>query len=253
MAVRRGEGAQVLDSFAYREVRTPILEYTPLFVRSVGEVTDVVEKQMYTFDDRDGRSVSMRPEGTAPRCARSSGGAQWNARAGHPLVLHRADVPARARAARTAAPVPSGRRRAVRRRRAHRRRRDDRHAGDDAHRLRAAGRGSGDDPQLPGRARGAAAYRDALVAFSAAHIDKLDEDSRRRLETNPLRVLDSKSPEVQALVADAPVAPRPPGRRLQRRFERVRAPLTALGVATRSTRAWCAASTTTRRRSSRSR
>src|SRR3954464_16107083 len=54
-----------LDAFAYRELRTPVLEYTSLFVRSVGEVTDVVEKQMYTFDDRDGRSVSLRPEGTA--------------------------------------------------------------------------------------------------------------------------------------------------------------------------------------------
>ena len=55
----------LLDAFAYRELRTPILEYTPLFTRSVGEATEVVEKQMYTFDDRDGSSVSMRPEGTA--------------------------------------------------------------------------------------------------------------------------------------------------------------------------------------------
>jgi histidyl-tRNA synthetase len=56
---------QILDAFAYRELRTPILEYTPLFLRTVGEATEVVEKQMYTFDDRDGASVSMRPEGTA--------------------------------------------------------------------------------------------------------------------------------------------------------------------------------------------
>ena len=68
---------EVLDSFAYREVRTPVLEYTSLFVRSVGEVTDVVEKQMYTFDDRDGRSVSMRPEGTAPAVRAYIGHAQW--------------------------------------------------------------------------------------------------------------------------------------------------------------------------------
>ena len=51
---------QILDAFAYRELRTPILEYTPLFLRTVGEATEVVEKQMYTFDDRDGSSVSMR-------------------------------------------------------------------------------------------------------------------------------------------------------------------------------------------------
>src|SRR3954454_21590908 len=55
----------VLEAFAYRELRTPVLEYTPLFVRSGGEVTDVVEKQMYTFDDRDLRSVSLRSATTA--------------------------------------------------------------------------------------------------------------------------------------------------------------------------------------------
>ena len=69
---------QVLDSFAYREVRTPILEYTDLFVRGVGEVTDVVEKQMYTFDDRDGRSVSLRPEGTASAVRAYIETARWN-------------------------------------------------------------------------------------------------------------------------------------------------------------------------------
>jgi len=68
----------VLDAFAYRELRTPILEYTPLFVRTVGEVTDVVEKQMYTFDDRDGRSVSLRPEGTASAVRAYVNESQWN-------------------------------------------------------------------------------------------------------------------------------------------------------------------------------
>src|SRR5689334_15530067 len=68
----------VLEAFAYRELRTPILEYTPLFVRSVGEVTDVVEKQMYTFDDRDGRSVTMRPEGTASAVRAYIASAAWN-------------------------------------------------------------------------------------------------------------------------------------------------------------------------------
>jgi histidyl-tRNA synthetase len=68
----------ILESFAYRELRTPVLEYTPLFIRSVGEVTDVVEKQMYTFDDRDGRSVTLRPEGTAPAVRAYIERAQWN-------------------------------------------------------------------------------------------------------------------------------------------------------------------------------
>src|SRR5262245_32288211 len=68
----------VLEAFGYREVRTPVLEYTPLFVRSVGESTEVVEKQMYTFDDRDGSSVSMRPEGTAPAVRAYIERSQWN-------------------------------------------------------------------------------------------------------------------------------------------------------------------------------
>ena len=68
---------QVLESFAYRELRTPVLEYTPLFVRGVGEGTEVVEKQMYTFDDRDGRSVSMRPEGTASAVRAYLNKSQW--------------------------------------------------------------------------------------------------------------------------------------------------------------------------------
>ena len=72
------QARDVLEAFAYRELRTPVLEYTPLFVRSVGEVTDVVEKQMYTFDDRDGRSVSLRPEGTASAVRAYVENAQWN-------------------------------------------------------------------------------------------------------------------------------------------------------------------------------
>src|SRR5580765_63858 len=72
------QARDVLEAFAYSELRTPVLEYTPLFVRSVGEVTDVVEKQMYTFDDRDGRSVSLRPEGTASAVRAYVERAQWN-------------------------------------------------------------------------------------------------------------------------------------------------------------------------------
>ena len=72
------QARDVLEAFAYHELRTPVLEYTPLFVRSVGEVTDVVEKQMYTFDDRDGRSVSLRPEGTASAVRAYIENAQWN-------------------------------------------------------------------------------------------------------------------------------------------------------------------------------
>src|SRR5262249_50761995 len=68
----------VLEAFSYRELRTPILEYTPLFVRSVGEVTDVVEKQMYTFEGRAGRSLWMRPGGRGSAGRAYIEGAVWN-------------------------------------------------------------------------------------------------------------------------------------------------------------------------------
>ena len=116
----------------------PSLEYTPLFVRSVGEVTDVVEKQMYTFDDRDGRSVTLRPEGTAPRVRAYIENAQWNKEPVTRWYYIGPDVPPRAGAARPAAPVPPDRRRVVRRQRAVGRRRDDRHADDDARRASAS-------------------------------------------------------------------------------------------------------------------
>ena len=64
---QRIEGSlkQVLGSYGYSEIRLPIVEQTPLFKRAIGEVTDVVEKEMYTFDDKGGRSITLRPEGTA--------------------------------------------------------------------------------------------------------------------------------------------------------------------------------------------
>ena len=221
----------MLESFAYREVRTPILEYTPLFVRSVGEVTDVVEKQMYTFDDRDGRSVSMRPEGTAAAVRAYIERSQWNtepvtrwyymgpmfrherAQRGRLRQFHQVGaelfgvneptVDAEMIAMLAALFVDLG--------------------------LRAS------DVQVTinslGEPEERAAYRDALVAFFSANHDKLDDESRRRLETNPLRILDSKSPDVQALVAGAPVLLDSLGEASRTRFDKVREVLGALGVA----------------------
>jgi histidyl-tRNA synthetase len=195
----------VLDAFAYRELRTPVLEYTPLFVRSVGEITDVVEKQMYTFDDRDGRSVSLRPEGTASAVRAYVERAQWNK---EPITrwYYLGPMFRHERAQR-------GRLRQF-------------------HQVGAEWFGV-DQPSadaemiamlvtileeigLPrsslqivlnslGAPEERAAYRDALVAFYNDHRDKLDADSLRRLQTNPLRILDSKSPEVVALNSSAPV------------------------------------------------
>jgi histidyl-tRNA synthetase len=220
----------VLDAFAYREVRTPILEYTSLFVRSVGEVTDVVEKQMYTFDDRDGRSVSLRPEGTAPAVRAFIGNSQWTREPVTkwyylgPMFRHERAQRGRLRqfhqlgAEVFGVAEPTG----------------------DAEMIAmlcnilgeiGIPRGSfittinslGEPEERP-------AYREALVTYLRAHEAQLDDDSRRRLELNPLRVLDSKSPEVQALVASAPVILDHLGEASRARFARVQQTLTALGV-----------------------
>jgi len=221
----------VLESFAYRELRTPVLEYTSLFVRSVGEVTDVVEKQMYTFDDRDGRSVSMRPEGTAPAVRAYLAASQWvkepvtrwyymgpmfrheRAQRGRLRQFHQVgaelfgvneptvDAEMIAMLAALLADIgipPSS--------------------------FTVTLNTLGEPEERP-------AYRDALVAFLRANVDVLDEDSKRRLELNPLRVLDSKSPDVQALVARAPVIHDHLGDASRARFAKVREVLGALGVA----------------------
>jgi histidyl-tRNA synthetase len=221
----------VLESFAYRELRTPILEYTSLFVRSVGEVTDVVEKQMYTFDDRDGRSVSMRPEGTAPAVRAYLAASQWTKEPVTrwyylgPMFRHERAQRGRLRQFhQLGAEVFGVSEPTV-----------------DAEMIAMLAALLGELGIAPGQftvtlntlgePEERPAYRDALVAFLTAHRDRLDEDSRRRLELNPLRVLDSKSPDVQALVADAPVIHDHLGEASRRRFARVREVLDALGVA----------------------
>lgn len=220
----------VLEAFAYREVRTPVLEYTPLFVRSVGEVTDVVEKQMYTFDDRDGRSVSLRPEGTAPAVRAYLEASQWTKEPVTrwyymgPMFRHERAQRGRLRqfhqigAEMFGVTQPSV---------------DAEMIGMLATLLRDLGlppsaftitlNTLGEPEERP-------AYRQALVDYLTAHKDKLDEDSVRRLELNPLRVLDSKSPDVQALVAQAPVILEHLGDESRQRFARVREALASLSV-----------------------
>jgi histidyl-tRNA synthetase len=223
----------VLDAHAYRELRTPILEYTPLFVRSVGEVTDVVEKQMYTFDDRDGRSVSMRPEGTASAVRAYIEGALWNREPVTrwyymgPMFRHERAQRGRLRQFHQVGAELFG-------------------VADptvDAEMIAMLVGLYGDlgieaaalDVTINslGEAEERAAYREALVAYFSARRETLDDDSRRRLETNPLRILDSKSPEVQAVVTGAPVLLDHLGDESQARFARVRETLASLGVEAR--------------------
>jgi len=194
--------AGVLDSYGYQQIRLPIVESTDLFKRSIGEVTDIVEKEMYTFDDRNGDSLSLRPEGTAG-CVRAGEehGLFYNQvqrlwYAG-PMFRHERPQKGRYRQFHQIGVEAFGM------------------AGPDidaelilmtARLWKLLGLTGVVSLQLNslGTSESRARYREALVAFLHAHIDVLDEDSRRRLETNPLRVLDSKDEKVQLALAGAP-------------------------------------------------
>jgi histidyl-tRNA synthetase (EC 6.1.1.21) len=191
----------VFAAYGYGEIRLPLIERTELFKRAVGEVTDVVEKEMYSFEDRGGESISLRPEGTAG-CVRAGIEAGllhnqqqrlWYAgpmfryerpQAGRYRQFHQIgcetygiagpdiDVEVIALSARLW-----------------------RRLGLRDLRLEINSLGT---PQT--RAR----YREELVTFLRHHEDALDADARKRLDSNPLRILDSKVPATRALLADAP-------------------------------------------------
>ena len=192
---------QILHRYGYREIRLPIIESTQLFARSIGEATDILEKEMYTFNDRKGDSISLRPEGTAG-CARAV--------VEHGLI--------------TAAPklwyvgpmFRYERPQKGRQRQFHQ-------LGVEAFGIsspdldtellllcRALWRELGIDDTLTlqinsiGNSESRVSYRAALVEYLSQHRDALDDDSKRRLETNPLRILDSKSPDTQAVLTCAP-------------------------------------------------
>jgi len=187
--------------YGYRELRTPLLEHTELFKRSIGDATDIVEKEMYSFEDRNGDSLTLRPESTAS-CVRAG---LSNGLLHHqtprlwylgPMFRHERPQKGRYRQFHQAGIEAFGM------------------AGPDidaevilvaARLLRRLGI---DGVMLKLNTLGTPAarggFRTALVAHLERHRDALDEDSRRRLATNPLRILDSKSPQTQALLADAP-------------------------------------------------
>ncbi len=193
---------EVFESYGYGEIRTPILEDTELFVRSVGETTDIVGKEMYTFSDRKGRSLTLRPESTASV-----------ARSFIQHGLERLGLPAKLFSI-----GPHFR---------YERPQKGRHR--EFHQIDAeliGEAGPGADAELllmlvrfltelgftdltvslncVGDAESRAAYRQALRAFLEPRRDRLSADSQRRLETNPLRILDTKDPEERILLGDAP-------------------------------------------------
>jgi len=224
-----GTLVSLLDGYGYKEIRLPIVEYTELFARGIGEGTDVVDKEMYTFLDRNEESLTLRPEGTAG-CVRAvlehglSGGGQvqklWYAgpmfryekpQKGRYRQFHQVGVEA------FNLPGPDV----------------------DAELIVLTWRlwkklGLADAVTLQlnslGSSEARAAYRDALVAYLQQRFDQLDEDSQRRLTTNPLRILDSKNEATQAVLVGAPTLGDYLDEESRLHFDGVKARLDAAGI-----------------------
>jgi histidyl-tRNA synthetase len=194
--------AKVLAGYGYAEIRLPLVEKTALFKRSIGEVTDIVEKEMYTFDDRNGDSMTLRPEGTAG-CVRAGiqqGLFNVPRRLWYAGPMFRYERPQKGRQRQfhqigveyfgIASPDV------------------------DAELILMCARiwrqlGLLDSVQLQinsiGSSESRLAYRAALVEYLQDRVEELDEDSQRRLQSNPLRILDSKNENTQAILDGAPL------------------------------------------------
>ncbi len=193
--------ADVFASFGYAEIRLPLVEYTALFERSIGEVTDIVEKEMYSFADRNGDSLTLRPEGTAG-CVRAA--IQRNLlgvvqRLWYQGPMFRYERPQKGRqrqfhqigveAFGVATPDIEAELIVM-----------------SAELWRRLGLADATQLELNSIGSNAARanYREVLVTYLQDHRAQLDADSQRRLSTNPLRILDSKNPDMQALLSGAP-------------------------------------------------
>ena len=219
---------RVMGAYGYREIRLPIVEKTELFKRSIGEVTDIVEKEMYTFDDRNGDSLTLRPEGTAGclrACLEHSLLHNQTQRLWYMGQMFRHERPQKGRY------------------------RQFHQLGVEAYGMpgpdidaelillcRRLWRELGIDRKLEleinslGTTEERLAYRQKLVDYFRGHYDQLDEDSRRRLETNPLRILDSKNPELKELMAGAPALLEELNETSRAHFEGVRRRLDEAGI-----------------------
>jgi len=220
--------AKLLAGYGYQEIRFPILEQTELFKRSIGEVTDIVEKEMYTFEDRNGDSLTLRPEGTAS-CVRAceQNGLLFNQTqrlwyAG-PMFRHERPQKGRLRQFHQIGVEAFGMQ------------------GPDidaelifltARLWRELGIAEHVTLELNsiGSAAARTAYKAALVAYLEQYSDQLDADSQRRLHTNPLRILDSKDERTQQLLVAAPVLSDYLDDESREHFQRLRAALDAVGL-----------------------
>ncbi len=192
----------VLHQYGYQEIRMPLLEQTELFKRSLGEVTDIVEKEMYTFTDRNGDSLTLRPEGTAS-CVRA--GIQHGFLYGPPSRLwycgpffrHERPQKGRYRQFHQLGVETFG------------------FAGPDIDaELIMLSQHIWQTIQLPnkpvleinslGSTQARQTYREKLIAYLQQFEDKLDAEAKRRLHSNPLRILDSKNPELKEIILNAP-------------------------------------------------
>lgn len=219
----------ILRRYGYREIRFPIVEPTDLFKRSIGEVTDIVEKEMYTFEDRNGDSITLRPEGTAS-CVRAceQHGLLYNQTQRlwylGPMFRHERPQKGRYRQFHQIGVEVFGL------------------EGPDidaeilllsARILRELGLADRVHLELNslGSTEARTRYREALVAYLEPHREQLDPDSQRRLGTNPLRILDSKVSATQQLLEGAPVLTDYLDEGSRAHFEQLQALLDANGVA----------------------
>ena len=217
---------ELVAAYGYEEIRVPVVEHTELFRRSIGEFTDIVEKEMYTFTDQGGDSLTLRPEATAgiARAAISNGmlrGQKHKLWCIGPMFRHERPQKGRYRqfhqfdieAIGFEGPVDAEL--IVMMARLWRR------LGLARVRLQLNSLGT---PQSR------AGYRDKLVQYFRGHEAALDADSRRRLGGNPLRILDSKNPDMQALIKDAPLIVDHLDDASRAHFEALQATLRAAGV-----------------------
>lgn len=219
---------QVLGQYGYQEIRMPVVEHTELFKRSIGEVTDIVEKEMYTFDDRNGDSLTLRPEGTAG-CVRAAEehGLLFNQTRRlwytGPMFRHERPQKGRYRQFHQIGVECFGM------------------AGPDidAELLVLTARlwkafGLTEHARLEinsiGTSESRKVYREALVRYLEQYKDQLDDDSKRRLGTNPLRILDSKEPATREILNGAPLLDDYLDDESRAHFEQLKALLDAAGV-----------------------
>ena len=218
----------LVTAYGYEEMRVPIVEHTALFKRSIGEFTDVVGKEMYSFESQGGESLTLRPEATAGmvrgvisnRMLRGQRHKLWcigpmfryeTPQAGRYRQFHQLDL----EAVGFAGPDVDAELIALTARLWRR-------LGISRVKLQINSLGTSEARR---------AYREKLIEYFSAHHERLDEDSRRRLHGNPLRILDSKNPDLQQLIAAAPLLTEYLDAESQAHFSGLRASLDAMGIA----------------------